>query len=172
MKTLLLVIITSLLTANAAAEIYEVVDEHGNKTYTNTPPQGPQKSQPIKIDPVETNVWSGGMKQLEADDDFYNELIKQQGLDDAAKMEKKRLWLEAKNNLKTAKEELEAAKVIRPGDYFPNSGGGIRYTQVYKDRVKAAEQRVEKATARFKEVDKKTPAKDKAADKEQVPGNE
>jgi hypothetical protein len=145
---LFILIIGLLFNSLANAEIYEVIDESGRKIFTDIPPLNKPDAKPVSIKPHTGNTWQNDPLQ-EQNDRYFNELDeKEQELEAAeerATAEKDEAKQKAAEAIIAAEEALEEAKTMKAGDYFPNQNNGIRYTPEYLERVKDAEEALEKA---------------------------
>lgn len=150
MKIGILFVISLLLPSYVVADIYEIIDKEGKKTYTNTAPHHSSEVQPKKIVPKETNVWREDEQDIADKDVFFEELSEQQREADALKQKNDRLQQAAADRVKAAEANLEQAKLIQAGDYYPNKNGGLRLKPTYKERVEAAEKAVAEARNRQK----------------------
>lgn len=147
MKLLILMMCLS-LSSFASAEIYEIIDKDGHKTYTDVPPPDNPEAKPVTVAPHTENSWQSDSLQQE-NDIYYADQEKQERVTE--EIQKR---LEAENNAATAKlddavmaseKALEDAQVVRPGDFLPNKKKGMHYSQEYLDRVKEAEEALKKA---------------------------
>lgn len=138
-----------LLSAAANADIYEIIDENGRKTYTDKPPHDQPDARPISSSAKSANQWvSDGMQ--EQNDQYFIELKNKQAEQESIAAELAAQQEEAERlqqqSIKNAEDALDAAKEIKAGDYYSNPNQkGLRYTQEYRDRVQAAEAELEQA---------------------------
>jgi hypothetical protein len=145
-----LMLLGVILSVCVYADIYEIIDKNGHKTYTDKPPSDQTDLKPIKVAPETSNSWQNGNAQ-EQNDQFFDELKKQQDEEKAAADELSRQEEErqqkAEDAVAEAEAELERARELKAGDYFPNKQKGMHYTPEYINRVKNAEKALEKAKA-------------------------
>lgn len=133
------------------AEIYELIDKDGRKTYTDKPPINETDAKPVTTSAKTSNTWQKDAEQ-EASDSYFDEeeqrreaeINIQNDLEGRIEKAKERLA----KDVEQAEKDLESAREITAGDYYPNKKEGMIYTQQYRERVKAAEDNLE----RYKEA--------------------
>lgn len=152
MKMTLLLLLGLVLNSHAMAEIYEVVDEHGNKTYTNTLPPDPSTINATRLEQNKTNIWQGEENQEQLNEEYFQELTKQEEEKAAAEAEQKKIRRAAKQRLDEARQAYEEAKVLKQGDYYRNKNGGIREKPEFKQRVEAAKKELDEAQQYYDSV--------------------
>ncbi len=131
-----------------SADIYEIIDANGHKTYTDKPPLNKPDAMPLSLKPETGNSWSNDSIQ-EGNEEYYEELNAEEELTnnaEATKTEETNAQQEkAVISVEEAEIALEEAKEIKAGDYLPNLNQGIHNTQEYQDRVNKAEEALNKA---------------------------
>jgi hypothetical protein len=148
----ILILSAVLLLAQSAfgQEIYRSVDAEGNVTYSDQPPTGNQKAEPIELPPPPS------AEQIR-ESEKRNKAIDQA----ADKAERQRLNQEqsqdeqiaqARKALEEAEAKLAQAKLIQDDDRQSLAAGKRRIRPEYFDRIKAAEAEVEKARKRLLQV--------------------
>jgi len=135
--TTLLLVATAL---PAAAEVVRSVDKEGNVTFSDQPVKGSVESSNIKIDAPAPSGKELTKSQQEAQD-----VIHKANQIPSASQDREQAVTAAEKNLESAMAELEAAKVVGEGDRKGTAGGSSRLTPGYLERVKDAEEEVEKA---------------------------
>jgi hypothetical protein len=138
-----------LLSIHAYAEIYEILDENGRKTYTDKPPLNQPDAKPVIASPKASNSWKTNTTQ-EENDQYYDQLKQEIENNEAQKAAEAQAnnynKQQAADNLKKAEQDLNDARTVKSGDYYHNkSNNGLIYTQEYRSRIKEAEEALEKA---------------------------
>jgi hypothetical protein len=132
----------------ASAEIYEIIDGNGHKMYTDKPPLNEPEAKPVSVAPETGNSWENDSLQ-EQNNQYYDELQQKQQVQEE---EQQRQIIEENHEQQNtidaviaAEKAFEEAKEVQAGDYFPNKNGGMIHTQEYLDRVKSAEEALNRA---------------------------
>lgn len=139
----------------SAQQVYRSVDEQGNVTYSQEPPEDAREVEPVDIRPGPTKA-----EQREAQERMrrMGKASEKSAAPEAPPGQtKKQRVEEAKAQLKAAERQLEEAKQVGPGDRKGTATGGSRFTEAYLKRVEAAEANVEAARQRLKEAQKARP---------------
>jgi hypothetical protein len=140
-RKLLLMLITTAAFQVAAETAYRSVDEHGNVTFSDTPVSGAAQEDQVRIDaPAPSAKRQQETMQREAE---LQKAASQAGTSSApsrADQEKA-----AQQNVRDAEKRLEEANQVREGDRIGTAGGGSRLTPQYQERVRKAEEEVDKA---------------------------
>jgi len=148
MKTFTVVVLLVFFALPVHAEIYEIIDANGRKTYTDKPPVDQKDAKPISVKPNTSNSWKTDNIQQD-NDRFFSDLKSEQ--DHEAAMAKQHAQEQAtaqqeqSNNIEAAEHALEEAKKVRAGDFYNNKEGGMHYNETYLNRVRDAQRRVEEA---------------------------
>ncbi|MFV2057446.1 MAG: DUF4124 domain-containing protein [Thiohalomonadales bacterium] len=126
------------------AEVQRSVDEQGNVTFSDRPVEGSVKSESISINapaPSSDSV-AESLKESQATIDRANQVQQQQ---DSASQAKAQQSKSNAQSVESASAQLESAKIVGEGDRLGNAGGGSRLTPEYQNRVKAAEENLQRA---------------------------
>jgi thioesterase domain-containing protein len=139
-----------LISALSADEVYRTVDEAGNVTFTDTPPEGDAKAERVELPPPPSTERLRQSEQrnreiLRAAEEAKQERLKQKSQREAS-------ISEAKKRLAAAETRLEQAKVIQDEDRQNLAGGKRRIHPDYFERVKQAEAEVEAARKALREA--------------------
>lgn len=156
-STSIVLVLSMLLSGYLYAEIYQVTDSKGNKTYTNIAPKADGQNQRVeKITIREVNTTpSDGVDN----DEYFKRQIDTRDEYDKNTVEFESELEVASKALKDAEKELEQAKEIKSGDYFNIPGKGMRYKDGYTERVQQAEEKVERAKEQLQAIQKNKPSK-------------
>jgi hypothetical protein len=130
----------------SAETAYRSVDDQGNVTYSDRPVKGAVREEQIR---VEAPAPSAGQKQdamqREAE---LEKAAGQTGVSpapDRASQKKS-----SKRAVQDAEKQLEEAVQVREGDRIGTAGGGSRLTPEYHERVRKAEEEVDRAREQAK----------------------
>ena len=132
------------------AEVYRSVDEQGNVTYTDTPAAGDSSSERIEFPP-------GPSEESIRDTEERNSAIRK-AMEEAReeRLEKQATREErldkARMDMDKAEQELTRVKELSDDDRQTLVGGGSYIKPEYYERVKRAEDELEAAKKRFKEI--------------------
>ena len=139
-KLLLMVIATAAFQA-AAETAYRSVDEHGNVTFSDTPVIGAGQAEKIRIEaPAPSAESQQETRQREAE---LQDAASQAGASGGQSQANKQKAVQ--QNVQDAEKRLEDASQVREGDRIGTAGGGSRLTPEYQERVREAEEEVDKA---------------------------
>jgi len=139
-KLLLMVIATAAFQA-AAETAYRSVDEHGNVTFSDTPVSGAGQAEKIRIEaPAPSAESQQETRQREAE---LQDAASQAGASGGQSQANKQKAVQ--QNVQDAEKRLEDASQVREGDRIGTAGGGSRLTPEYQERVREAEEEVDKA---------------------------
>jgi multidrug efflux pump subunit AcrA (membrane-fusion protein) len=147
----LLSVITLLsLPVLSVGEVYRSVDEAGNVTYTDTPPEEGAQVERVELPPPPSP------ERLRQSEQRHQEILRAA---EKSKIERQQQRVEreanisqARNELAEAEARLEQAKIIQDEDRQNLSGGKRRIHPDYFARVKKAEAEVEAARKKLREV--------------------
>ena len=132
--------------AVAAESIVGSVDKEGNVTFSDTVPGGAAEAEVITLDPNTAAPSDKTQSQLEAEqmireaEESHRQRMEERDAEAAAAEERRRRIAEAEAN-------LEMAKQVGPGDRLGTAGGGSRLTPEYHERVRRAEEELERVRA-------------------------
>lgn len=142
------------------AEIYQITDSKGNKTYTNIAPKADDSSRKVeKVNVRETNTTpSDGINNEE----FLERQIDQRKAYENSSIDFENELAQANKALRDAETELAKAKEVTSGDYFNIPGKGMRYKDSYTERVQQAEENVAEAKKRLRALRSNRPSKNSA----------
>ncbi len=134
----------------SADEVYRTVDEAGNVTYTDVPPEGDASAERIELPPPPSaeSLRETEQRNLElkkAAEEAKRARQKQQ-------RERESRISEARKRLAEAEAQLQEAKVIQDEDRQNLAGGKRRIHPDYFERVKQAEAKVEAARKALREA--------------------
>jgi phosphatidate phosphatase PAH1 len=136
------------LNYTAFADVYEVIDKNGRKTYTDKPPLNQPDSKPVRVAPNTGNTWSTD-STTSSNTAYFDELKRKQNEQATLKQtetDKKSAEDTAdKTTIESAEKALQNAREVKAGDFYRNREGGIHYTQDYLNRVRAAEEQLQRA---------------------------
>jgi hypothetical protein len=139
-----------LFSAIASAEIFEIIDKDGHKSYTDKPPLNHPDAKPKSIAPHTGNSWKTDAVH-QSNDQFFDELKQEQQAEADAqeqlKAEKIAEQQKLQDDVSAAEEALKNAKAVTAGDYYPGKEHGMHYNEEYRNRVKNAEDELERAKA-------------------------
>lgn len=155
----LFIIVIALFSLNlpAAAEIYQVTDEKGNKVFTNIEPKQSEGKTIQKVDVKETNTTLGDA--INNDDYFEQQQLERQQREER-RAQHEQQQRQARRAVREAEQELEQAKELQSGDYFNIPGKGMRYKDSYHQRVKQAEEKLQQAKKQLQSVQQGLPPSD------------
>ncbi|MES9992542.1 MAG: DUF4124 domain-containing protein [Candidatus Thiodiazotropha sp.] len=133
-----------------AGDVYRTVDADGNVTYTDAPPATDASAEKIEIQP-------GPSAASRLDTERRNAAIRRAVEEAQAKRLEKEASREeqlskARKALDKAQENLEQSKEIGDDDRQYLSGGRSRIRPQYFERIKEAEDEVEAARKKYKEI--------------------
>ena len=157
---------TMLIAASAAnAQVYRIVDDEGNVTYTDTPPPGSTSEEVAPAE--EANIVDSPETVEQRTPDWIKAKREERANahEEAreAHAEKMQRWREqvdaAEQALAKAEDELAEGRALREGDYVGNAGGGARPSADYLQRVQMLEQEVDAAREALKEARRDKPRK-------------
>jgi hypothetical protein len=144
----LLVLITSIyMSAAISAEVYKIIDDNGDITYTDKPPHNSSEKQVETVGNSGPNIMPSPETVAENDPEWVREqhmLREKQASKDRLEQQQKtndliKQWQQnyasAKVSLKKTKQALAEGKEIGDGDYVGNAGGGARPSNNYLERV-------------------------------------
>jgi hypothetical protein len=139
-------LITLLLAAGAhqvyAQPAYRSVDEQGNITFSDAPVPGAAEETRIKIDaptPSTAEVQESRQQAAEMLDAASQTTETSAAPSQAAQRQA------AQRAVQEAEQQLEAAREVREGDRIGTASGGSRLTPEYLERVRMAEEQVDRA---------------------------
>ena len=161
----LLAIVAMALAPAASAQVYRIVDDEGNVTYTDTPPAGVESEEVAPAD--EANIVDSPDTVEERTPDWIKANREERAeAEEAAReahAEKLDRWRDqvdaAEDALAKAEDELAEGRELREGDYVGNAGGGARPSADYLQRVRMLEQQVEDAREALKSIRRDKPRK-------------
>jgi hypothetical protein len=136
----------------SAADVIRSVDQEGTATYSDRPVPGDTDLSVMEIDAPAPAGESLTESQREARA-VINKANRLQQQTNAAKSDKTAAGASARQELEHAKADLEAAKVIGEGDRQALAGGGSKLTPEYRNRIQAAEKRLEEARKQLDQAD-------------------
>jgi hypothetical protein len=134
----------------SVAEVYRSVDKDGNVTYTDTRPETGQEVERVKIHegPSEESLrhtLERNRAIREAAETAREKRLKQQSMH-RAKLAK------AQEEVDIARENLEKARALSSGDRQMTVGGKTRIRPEYYQRIEEAEEKLETAKKKLKEM--------------------
>ncbi len=154
------------LAMTSHAQVYKIVDDEGNVTYTDQPAPGSEQVE--EVAPAdEANI----VDSPETVEGRTPDWIKAKREERAQAQEEAReahgealeRWREqvdaAEEALARAEDELAEGRALREGDYVGNAGGGARPSADYLQRVRMLEQQVEDAREALKAIRRDKPRK-------------
>ncbi len=148
MKKLFIFISCLSLSLSCWAQTYKYIDKNGNTVFTDTPPKNEASIDSLEaVDtPTSQNLIENPENQIDINTNYMEQMKKDQDKKEQQAQKQQELKQTAWKKLKTAEKLLENAKLIRPGDFYPNAkGAGGRHTPQYKDRIIAAERNLNNA---------------------------
>lgn len=146
MRTLtrLTVIFTFLsLPVLVAGEVYRTVDDEGNVTFTDSPPEGDARAERVELPPPPSPERLRESEQRNQDIRRAAQEAKRERIQKQSQRES--LVAEARKRLAEAEARLQEAKVIQDEDRQNLAGGKRRIHPDYFERVEQAEAEVEAA---------------------------
>ena len=135
MKSLLIIITLISVCHLASAEIYEVIDEEGNKTYTNTKPLPSKQGQVKTIEIGEIQALGQNEEQDANNKEFFSKLKTQQDATENYKRKRSKAIKDYNKKLNQADQAVIDAPTTQEGDFIPILKGGMRYTDQYHKRI-------------------------------------
>lgn len=160
-----------MLTTPAMAEIYRVVDDAGNVSYTDTPP--PKNQAIVDEVPVDErpNIIDSSEEVAERNPEWVKEAERKrkdaereartESGDKALQKSRMELWKDelkaAKEAVKMAERDLEEGSEAGEGDFIGKVGGGARPSSAYIQRVEFLEQALIEAKKNLKAVKARKP---------------
>lgn len=135
----------------SAEEVHRSVDAEGNVTFSDAPVAGAVKSDTVRVDPGTPSPERQAESQQRAAEMIDAANVDQQQRD-AASQKRQGSRAAAKQELKDAEAALEDARVVGEGDRRGTAGGGSRLTPEYDERVRGAEEDVERARQQLQEA--------------------
>jgi hypothetical protein len=124
----------------AACEVYRVVDEAGNVTFTDVPPESGDPAERVNLPPPPSQE---RLRQSEQRNRSILKAAEQaRRAREEQRLEQKSRVAEARKKLTEAEAELAKAKVIQNEDRQHLAGGKRRVHPSYFERVKQAEAEV------------------------------
>ena len=139
-KLLLMVIATAAFQV-AAESAYRSVDEQGNVTFSDTPVSGAAQEEKVMIDAPAPSADSQ-QETLQREAELQKAASQAGSSSTASQADRKKA---ASQNAQDAEKRLEDASQVREGDRIGTAGGGSRLTPEYQERVREAEEEVDKA---------------------------
>lgn len=131
------------LPLQVAGEVYRTVDEAGNVTYTDIPPQGNVSSERVEIPPAPSP------ERLRRSEQRNQEILRAaqeaKRKRQQQKVQRESRISDARKQLAEAETKLEQTRVIQDEDRQNLAGGKRRIHPDYFERVKQAEADVEAA---------------------------
>ena len=130
----------------SAETAYRSVDEQGNVIYSDKPVAGTVQEEQIRIDaPAPSAGQKQDAKQREAD---LQRAAGQAGSSPAPDRASQKP--SSRQAVRDAEKRLEEAVQVREGDRLGTAGGGSRLTPEYQERVRRAEEEVDRAREQAK----------------------
>ena len=128
------------LSLYATADAVRSVDKDGNVTFSDAPVPGSVESERISIDapPPPQERMTESQREAQAVINKANRIQPQQG----SASQNKDMQNTSRQDVESARKQLEESKVVGEGDRQGKAGGGTRLTPEYHERVKRAEQAV------------------------------
>lgn len=145
-----LVALVMVLPLSVPAEVYRTIDEQGNVTYTDSPPAEPKTIEKIEIQP--------GPSQESISDTLERNRAIREAMEEARekRLEKsttrKERLAKAEQEVEAAEKKLAAMEEIGDDDRQTLQGGKSYIRPEYFERVKKAQQELDEAKKRFKEI--------------------
>lgn len=128
-----------------AGSVVGSVDKEGNVTFSDTAPANAVESETINLQPnVVTSESRAEANQQEASE-MVREADAAAQSREAARMADESSAAESRRSIAEAEANLEAAKVVGPGDRRGMAGGGSRLTPEYHERVQQAQDALDNA---------------------------
>lgn len=155
MKRLGLTLLLCISTYAYSAEIYQIVDEKGRKTFTNIVP--PTEHNLEKVELGEPNL-SHDSNYHDDNDRYYEELAAEEQQHREIGQRLNQAEAAARARLEESEAALLEARELRAGDYFNIPGKGLRYTEAYHQRIREAEMRRDSAREDYERVRNRRPA--------------
>ena len=133
------------LSLHATADALRSVDKDGNVTFSDQPVPGSVESESISIDapPPPQERMTESQREAQAIINKANRIQPQ----DTAGQNKALQGTSDKQDLESARKQLEQSKVVGEGDRQGKAGGGTRLKPEYHERVRKAEQALKDAEA-------------------------
>ncbi|NND39995.1 MAG: DUF4124 domain-containing protein [Pseudomonadales bacterium] len=145
----------------AQAEIYRVIDENGNISFSDKPPAG-AAAEKVEIDENAQNSSLSSEAIEERQPDWLREAQEKRRAEEASKRAaapsaaEMSAWREslanAKQKLRDAKQAQEQGIVVSEGDFIGKAGGGVRPSQQYHEKLEKLDQDVIDAKAQLDAV--------------------
>ena len=130
----------------SAETAYKSVDEQGNVIYSDKPVTGAVQEEQIHIDaPAPSAEQEQDAKQREAG---LQKAAGQAGSSPAPDRASQKP--SSRQDVQDAEKRLEEAVQVREGDRVGTAGGGSRLTPEYQERVRSAEEEVDRAREQAK----------------------
>ena len=153
------------------ADIYRVVDENGNVTFTDQPPENSEAENiQQRIDEAVERNTAPSLETQRANDPNWVKEVRDERQKKAeeeknarakAYAEEREKWEkameQAKRELEQAKQARKDGKEIKEGDYVGNASGGARPSEEYLQRQEKLEQDVISAKNALKALKKSRP---------------
>jgi chaperonin cofactor prefoldin len=145
-RQLTIAIISLIWTCTATAEaVYKSVDAQGRVTYSSTPPPDApgEMVEEVSIEPGPTEQQQQEAMERAKKLQEVTQRADEQRQEQAAEAAQARS--DAEQELKDAEAALEEARIRHPDDWQFLAGGGRVLKPSYRERVEAAEKKVEEA---------------------------
>jgi len=139
---LLIAIVAVPLSSALGQAVYKYVDEDGNVVYSEQPPPQDQPSERVDVRPGPT---SAQQKDAENREQQLQDAASQTTSTGDQRTSKKAEQQLKQKSVKDAEAALERAKQVGPGDRVGTAGGGSRLRESYHERVRAAEEELQRA---------------------------
>lgn len=146
-------LVSIFLTPPAQAEIYRIIDEDGNVSFTDKPPPSrADEAEPVDIDPNAQNSSMSSDAIEQNQPDWLKEALEKREAEAAARQKAQPGASEMKEwraSLKSAKQRLREAEsrqkqglIATEGDFIGKAGGGVRPSQQYFEKLRKLDQDV------------------------------
>ena len=130
--------------SSAADKIYESVDEHGNRTFSDSVPADAVAAETIVV-PVAAEPDAEVEASKQRAEDAIKAADESQKQRDLARQQQRAATEAARQRVAAAEAKLADAKIVREGDRQGIAGGGSRLTPEYQRRIQAAELELQQA---------------------------
>ena len=143
----LILVLAGICTLAQAQKVYKSVDAEGNAVFSDKPPAKGGPSETIELKPA-PNL--GGPSP--ALDRLVDDQADRDWERNNERLTRQKDLAVATAELNQAKADLEQAKVYREGDWQSLAGGGRKVRPEHAQRVQRAEQRVDAAQQRVRDL--------------------
>lgn len=142
-KGMLFVVLSAVALGAAAQQVYRSVDEHGNVTFSSTPPPEAKEVAPVNVHAGPTSTQREEAAERER---RLQEAARELDVQRAKEQQRRQGAIAAaEHDLAAAQARLDDARIQRDEDWQGLAGGGRRLKPSYYERVEQAEEAVRAA---------------------------